>query len=88
MVDYNEYRRLSAVMMVAAQKFLGRDVALSHNYVGLDTVKRDNPELVDDYIEARRLERSAGYEGRRRVFRERMIYLGVDRTSSTGRTVV
>jgi hypothetical protein len=51
-------------------------VTLSQNYVGLDDVKLETPDLVEDYLEMRRLHRSPGYQARGRVFRERLTYLG------------
>jgi hypothetical protein len=75
-VDYNHFRILRGTMRFAARKVLGREVALSQNYVGLDDVKLETPDLVEDYLEMRRLHRSPGYQARGRVFRERLTYLG------------
>ena len=63
-------------MTLAVRKVLGRDVALAQNYQGYDQVGTTTPELLDDYVEVRRLERSPGYEARQRVIEERMIYMG------------
>ena len=56
----------------ATRRVLGRDVALSHNYLGLNQIEA---KYLDDYVEARRLERSEGYKSRKREFEERMLYL-------------
>ena len=63
-------------MTDAVREVLGRDVALAQNYLGYDQVKTSTPALLDDYVDIRRLERSPGYEARKRVFEERMSYLG------------
>ncbi len=39
-------------------------------------MKLDTLHLVEDYLEMRRLDRSPGYLARRRVFQERLAYLG------------
>jgi hypothetical protein len=63
-------------MTHAVREVLGRDVALAQNYLGYDQVSIRTPELLDDYVEARRLEQSAGYQARMRVFVAWMIYVG------------
>jgi hypothetical protein len=81
-IDYNHAIPLKLAMDHATRSILGKEVATQDNYIGLGEYQRGNPARVDDYIEVRHRDSTPGYLARRRVFEERMIYLG-DR-SSTG----
>ena len=74
-IQYDKVNKLKLAMRLATRKFLGREVPVSHNYLGLDEVKSQTPSLVDDYIEFRTRPRCRAYLTRKRLFEERMAYL-------------
>jgi hypothetical protein len=74
-VDYNHAVQLRAAMMLACHRVLGRDVKQARNYMGKDQVERETPDLLSDYIDFREIDRSPGYQARKRRFEERRIYL-------------
>jgi hypothetical protein len=76
LINYREAARLKTVMKAAARLELGRTVALSNNYQGLDEVESDSPELAEDYIQFRHRDRCSEYRIRQRLFGERVSYLG------------
>ena len=66
---------LKTAMRIAAFRTIGREVAVSNNFQGLDEVQRNSPELEDDYVSLRALPRRHAYEVRQRIFQERVAYL-------------
>lgn len=41
---------------MSARLSVGRSIALSNNYLGLDEVERQSPDLVEDYVQMRQRE--------------------------------
>jgi hypothetical protein len=76
LIDYNHSLALKAVMKLAARAEVGRPIATSHNYLGLDEIERDDPERAEDYAWVRRRERCPEYLTRQRLFGERVSYFG------------
>ncbi|WP_412555273.1 hypothetical protein [Shimia sp. MIT1388] len=75
LINYRHANMLKTVMRGACLFEVGRQVALSNNYQGLDEMERDSPELVADYIEFRHRDRCSEYRIRQRLFGERVSYL-------------
>jgi len=76
LIDYELAERLKLAMDVAATNAIGRRVALSNNYLGLDEVRKTSPSLVEDYVQMRTREPCPEYLVRQRLFAERCSFLG------------
>ncbi len=76
LINYKMAQRLKVAMTATARHSVGRSIVLSNNYLGLDEVERQSPDLVEDYVQMRQRERCPEYLVRQRLFNERVSYLG------------
>lgn len=77
LINYRLARKLKIVMDAVARSMIGCPISLSNNYFGLDEVERQSPDLVEDYMLMRRRDRCPEYLIRKRLFSERVSYLGL-----------
>jgi hypothetical protein len=81
-IGYNHATTLKFAMTHAAKRVLGKDVTTKNYCLGLDEVRGSTSDRLDDYINYRYWEPTAGYVTRKRRFEKSLVYLG--KRSSTG----